>query len=451
VGARVDVVVPANNEQALIGACLGAVVEDAHGLDVRVIVVANGCDDATADIARAVRDDAARRAGVEIVVLELAAAGKPAALNAAAGHLRDAPVVHLDADTVLTPGSLGALLAAMGAAGGPVMAGPRPILVRPAGRLGRGFAAVWSRLPSVRDDVFGGGCYAVDAEGRKRWGDFPAVTADDAFVRSLFTRPERRVVEDAGLLLVLPEGRELVRVLARWRQGNAELGAGASPAAGGGRNARTVLAEPGLWRHLPAFLWVQAASRLQPRRRWARADGVRAAAATAAVDDLVPVGAGAAGELRALAARFPAAGIYAGPVPRPGLRRAFGFCLGLTALGTAPPAVLVRRALLERLGGVDTRLGGHGAAVDLCARARRAGITPVTVPVRATRPAPEVVGVLRDELLLHREHLPPAAGRIACAALVAGVRLRALAGTAPMWTTAWRRRDRWMRRHAPAR
>ncbi|MDI6098836.1 glycosyltransferase [Actinoplanes sp. NEAU-A12] len=459
-GGRVDVVVPAHNEQALLGACLSAVVGDSRGLDVRVIVVANGCDDSTADIARAVGERAASSAGVEVVVVELPAAGKPAALNAANGHLRSVPVVYLDADTVMTPGTLSALLAAMDAAVGPVMAGPRPILVRPGDRLSRGFAAVWSRLPSVRGDVIGGGCYAVNTQGRQRWGAFPDLIADDAYVRSLFTRDERVVVDGGGMLLVLPEGPELSRVLARWRDGNAELGESASPAAGGGRNARAVLAAPALWRHVPAFLWVQGTSRLRRRERWARADGVRAPAPASRPDDLpddlVVVGSesNAVGELRALAVRFPAAGLYGGPtVRRPALRRAIAFCLGLTTLERHAPVVLVQRALLQRLGGADARFGDHGAVTDLCLRAARQGITPVSIPIRPAWPQPDVVSVLRDEILLHREHLPAWAGRLACRALTLGVRLRALARPTPVWTTAWRHRTEWAgtaRRSQPA-
>lgn len=442
---QLDVVVPAHNEQALIGACLGAVVGDARGLDVRIVVVANGCDDATAAIARAVGDDAASSAGVELIVVELPIAAKPAALNAANGHLRGGPVAYLDADTVLTPGTLRALLAAMAAAAGPVMVGPRPILVRSDDRLSRGFAAVWSRLPSVRGDVFGGGCYAVNAQGRQRWDAFPDVVADDAYVRSLFTEDERLVVDGGGLLLVLPAGPELSRVLARWRRGNAELGDSASPAAGGGRNARSVLAAPELWRHVPAFVWVQASSRLRRRQRWARADGVRAPAPAAGPDDLVVVGSGpgAVDELRALAVRFPAAGLYGGPATRPALRRAVAFCLGLTALDGQAPVVLVRRGLLRRLGGTDARFGDHGAVIDLCLRAGRSGITPVSVPVRCTGPDRDVASVLRDEVLLHREHLPAGIGWLACRALVLGVRLRALVRPTPGWTAAWERRDEW--------
>jgi len=444
VSGQLDVVVPAHNEQALLGACLDAVLANSRGLDVRVIVVANGCDDSTVDIARTVGEDVAGRTDVDFVVVELPVAAKPAALNAANDHLRGGPVVYLDADTVLTPGTLNALLAAMDAAGGPIMVGPRPILVRPGDRLGRGFAAVWSRLPSVRGDVIGGGCYAVNAQGRQRWGAFPDVVADDGYVRSLFTRDERAVVDGGGFLLVLPSAPELSRVLARWRRGNAELGGSASPAAGGHRNARAVLAAPELWRHVPAFLWVQGASRLHRRRRWDRADSVRASAVSPA-DDLVAIGEGgdAVDELRALAVRFPAAGLYGGPVTRPTLRRAIAFCLGLTALERQAPVILVRRALLQRLGGTDTRFGDHGAVIDLCLRAGRLGITPLSIPIRRTRPDRDVVSALRDEVLLHREHLSTPTGRLARRALVLGVRLRALLRPVPSWTTAWGRRDEW--------
>ncbi|GAA2692847.1 glycosyltransferase [Actinoplanes palleronii] len=278
VRGRVDVVVPAHDEEALVGACLAAVVADSRGLDVRVVVVANGCADATAEIARSAGP------GVDLVVLELPVAGKPAALNAANEHLRGGPVVYLDADTVITPGTLRALLAVLETAGGPVMAGPRPVLVRPGDRVGRGFAEVWSRLPSVHGDVFGGGCYAVNAAGRGRWGDFPAVVADDAFVRSRFARDERVVVDGGGFLLVLPGGAELSRVLARWRRGNAELArwrrGNGERQERGRSNARAVLAAPELWRHVPAFLWVQVSSRWRRRERWARAESVRRAAAT---------------------------------------------------------------------------------------------------------------------------------------------------------------------------
>jgi hypothetical protein len=164
----------------------------------------------------------------------------------------------------------------------------------------------------------------------------------------------------------------------------------------------------------------------------------------------VTVGSGtdAVDDLRAVAARFPAAGLYGGSAVRPTPCRAIAFCLGLTALGRQPSVVLVRRALLRRLGGTDARFSDHGAVIDLCLRAGRSGITPVSIPVRCTRPDLDVMDVLRDEILLHREHLPARAGRLACRALVLGVRLRALVRPTPLWATVWEHRDGWRRGQA---
>lgn len=68
----VSVVIAAHNEAAVLGRCLDALLADGgHGLDVTV--VANGCTDRTAEVART-------RPGMRVI--ELAEASKPAALNA---------------------------------------------------------------------------------------------------------------------------------------------------------------------------------------------------------------------------------------------------------------------------------------------------------------------------------------------------------------------------------
>jgi glycosyl transferase family 2 len=285
VRTALDVVVPARDEQALLPRCLRALLWDAHDLSLRIVVAANGCADATGAAARRLVP-AASELGHELVVLELPLAGKAAALNAASPYTRGCPVVFLDADTVLVPGTLRALAQALAARAPALLAAPRPLLVRPRTRAARSYAAVWRTLPAVAGDVIGAGCYAVNAAGRARWSEFPEVVADDAYVRSRFAREERRLAGGA-FLLELPERRELVRVLSRWRRGNAQLrerfGVEADPSAGARRNAAHLAARPALWRHLPAFTALTAASRLRrPRAReaeaaWERADSVRVA------------------------------------------------------------------------------------------------------------------------------------------------------------------------------
>ncbi len=278
----VDVVVPARDEQHALGPCLRALMRDSDGLDLRVIVAANGCTDGTAAVARAVAP-LAREQRCELFVIETARAGKTVALNAADARRRGCTAVYLDADTVLLPGALRALVAALEPAARPRLAAPRAMIARPETRLARSFARVWSSLPAVGPDVLGAGCYAVNAAGRARWASFPELTADDGYVRARFA-PAERVVVDGASLFVLPEGRDLVRAMRRWRRGNRELrrtdavqrsGArGGDPSAGLRRNLASIAARPMLWPQVPAFLLLTALARL-PAPSLRRASGRR--------------------------------------------------------------------------------------------------------------------------------------------------------------------------------
>ncbi|MBM7773366.1 hypothetical protein JOD54_003570 [Actinokineospora baliensis] len=343
---RVDVVVPARDEGALVGACVRSVLAGSAGLDVRVVVVANGCSDDTGE--------RAREAGA--VVVETAGEGKAAALNVGLAHCRSGAVVFLDADTVLTPGALGAMARALDVPR-PRLVGPRPLLVEPSGWLARSFAAVWLRLPGVAGDVVGAGCYAVNAAGRALVPEFPDVVADDAWVR---TRFEERVVAGT-FLFVLPSGRELINVVRRWRDGNAALPE--SPSAGTGINLAFVARRPRLWPYLPGFLAVLALGRRQ--RGWARSEAVRHTGRMASsytfLTETTPT-ADAYEQLHTLASRFPQAGLYG-----------------------AGPGDLVRRGRPVGVALVETRLWDRvGRPTDLgtlYARARAVGATPMTTPL----------------------------------------------------------------------
>lgn len=102
---RLSVIIPARNEAGPIAATVRAVLEEAErsGADVEVIVVDDGSDDGTGDVARL--------AGARVIRVD--GAGNPGrARNRGAADSSGATLVFLDADCVPAIGWLSALVAA---------------------------------------------------------------------------------------------------------------------------------------------------------------------------------------------------------------------------------------------------------------------------------------------------------------------------------------------------
>jgi len=100
---RVSVVMPAHDEERTIGAAVSAVLAQASaGVGVEVVVVDDGSSDATAERAAAAGARVIRRSG---------GGGSPAAArNLGAAESAGDPLVFLDADCVVRPGWLRAIL-----------------------------------------------------------------------------------------------------------------------------------------------------------------------------------------------------------------------------------------------------------------------------------------------------------------------------------------------------
>lgn len=216
-----SIVIAAHDEGAVIGRCLDAFLESAAPGEFDVTVVANGCTDATAQIA-------AKRDGVR--VLELATAGKAMALNAGDAQAVGFPRIYLDADIVLPADKIRELCHALVDrevnADTKVLAvsARRVIDVSRSPLPVRGYFAINSRLPAFRDSLFGRGVMALSAEGRNRFGQFPDIVADDLFVDSLFSSSEKGEVPTVSVSVRAPRTtRALVRRLVRVRRGNTGL------------------------------------------------------------------------------------------------------------------------------------------------------------------------------------------------------------------------------------
>lgn len=213
-----SLIIPASNEEGWIGRCLASVAgSSAVPGGLEVIVVANGCRDATAAVARGF---SGRVPGLQ--VLELARGSKPGALNAGDAAATGACRAYLDADCVLSPGALAALAAAL-AGGQACYAGATPVIPRAGSWITRAYGRFWQRLPFNRAVAPGYGLFAVNAAGRARWGAFPAIISDDTFVRLQFLPDERVQVAETYDWPMVEGLAALVRVRRRQDRGVAEL------------------------------------------------------------------------------------------------------------------------------------------------------------------------------------------------------------------------------------
>ena len=219
----VSIVIPAHNEARVIERCLHRLVTGAGADELELIVVCNGCTDDTAQRARAAAPGA--------TVLELDVASKSAALNAGDRAATRFPRFYVDADIELAIDAVRATAAILDR-GDILCAAPAPHFDT-TGRpwYVRSFFRVFSAMPFMSGPgVVGTGVYALSRDGRERFTEFPAITADDQFVMERFATQERRALRSVSFTVHPPRDLpSLLNTRQRTYRGNAELRKHAPP------------------------------------------------------------------------------------------------------------------------------------------------------------------------------------------------------------------------------
>lgn len=259
-------IIPAHNEESTIARLLDQLIDEVQPFDV--IVVCNGCTDATADIARAAADAVVGPS--TITVIDRAAPSKREALLA--GH--DAATVDtrvfVDADVEIDAASICELILAFDStilATGPVRTIPRSGVAA----LVRWYYDVWERLPQVRAGLFGRGVVAVSPLGLERIRNLPDVMGDDLVLSEAFLAAERRIVDAAQVTVHGPKTvSDLYRRRVRAATGNVqadEVGLRQPESVTSiGSLVRLARREPRLIPRLPVFVAVTVAARLGANR-----------------------------------------------------------------------------------------------------------------------------------------------------------------------------------------
>jgi glycosyltransferase involved in cell wall biosynthesis len=192
-------------------------LKDAAAGEVEVIVVCNGCEDDTEEIALSF--------GGDVRVIAIENQSKIQALNLGDSTATYFPRFYLDADVEIKVEAIRAV-ADLLEEGKVLAAAPRlvPDLSRSPWMV-RAYFSIWLQIHYVVDNHIGSGVFALSKEGRARFVDFPDVVNDDMFVRNLFSSGERVCLTSHSFVIHAPTRvADLVRRKSRVARGNRQLG-----------------------------------------------------------------------------------------------------------------------------------------------------------------------------------------------------------------------------------
>ncbi|PQO32847.1 glycosyltransferase family 2 protein [Bremerella cremea] len=267
---NISVVIPAYNEANVIRRCLNSLVNSSKNSRVQIVVVANGCSDETAN--------RAREFGPDVKVIETEIGSKIHALNLGDEAAEGFPRFYIDADIEFEEGTLDKLSEELERPG--VLAVAPRMLVNCNDRpwIVRAYYDVWLQMPYCQSGMIGSGVYGMSEEGRQRFGEFPKITADDGYVRLLFSPSERKTVESCSFAITPPKSLEkIVDINTRSHFGNAELKKlypelWTSDEGSHGLSLMKLAINPLWWPSLAVYIYVKLAVRRRVRERFRRGE-----------------------------------------------------------------------------------------------------------------------------------------------------------------------------------
>jgi glycosyltransferase involved in cell wall biosynthesis len=210
------IVIPAHNESLVIGRLLGQLVPTGQVPSLDIIVVANGCTDNTAEIARSF--------GQYVRVICLPTASKYLAMLGGDRVATSFPRIYVDADVELGLADVLALEAELRKPGVLAAAPTRVLPLDGCPWPVRCYYDIWSRLPYVRHGLFARGVVAVNEAGHRRITSLPPLMADDLAASLSFSPAERRIAADARVIYHPPHRfADLLRRRVRAATGVAQI------------------------------------------------------------------------------------------------------------------------------------------------------------------------------------------------------------------------------------
>ena len=216
-------IIPAHNEEAVIGRCIKTALSGALSAgSFEIIVAANGCIDRTVEVAREVAPHAK--------IIDLPVGSKTGAINAANREASFFPRIYLDADVECEYRSLVALAAELSKPGVMVAAPAIRLELGHCNWFVKSYYAAWMKQPYAKAGKGGAGCYGLSQDALAAVSEFPDIIGDDIWIHTRFPDQQKRLVTrdsdgSAVFSTVRPPATALqqVKVEARRMIGNADV------------------------------------------------------------------------------------------------------------------------------------------------------------------------------------------------------------------------------------
>lgn len=262
------IIIPAYNEANVIGRCLEALLRDSHDGEFQIIVVCNGCQDATERVAR--------QFSPRVRVFAIEEASKTNALNVGDRMATVYPRVYLDSDLEVTTKAVRGLSAALESSDRPAAVGFMDLDLSRCSRLVKAFYRTWQAHPYLKRGKFGG-IYALSRQGCEQRGPYPGIIADDTYARDRFRFEEVAAVTDCRFTVFPPRNLSgLFRIRTRAYLGNLQL-KGRVLAESADRPSETkiwlanIARTPSAWIGVPIYVAVNLFAKVSAVLRYRRA------------------------------------------------------------------------------------------------------------------------------------------------------------------------------------
>lgn len=262
------IIIPAYNEANVIGRCLEALLRDAHDGEFQIIVVCNGCRDATERVAR--------QFSPRVRVFAIEEASKTNALNFGDRMATVYPRVYLDSDLDVTTKAVRGLIAALESSDRPAAVGFMDLDLSQCSGPVTAFYRTWQAHPYLQRGKFGG-IYALSRRGCEQRGPYPGIIADDTYARDRFRFDEVAAVADCRFTVFPPRNLlGLYRIRTRVYLGNLQLKRHVlAESADRPGETKTWLANiartPSAWAGVPIYIMVNVFAKLSATSRYRRA------------------------------------------------------------------------------------------------------------------------------------------------------------------------------------